>query len=162
MWQALSPVQRRLRSLSMTGQAARLSALLLRLALGASFLSAVADRFGLWGPPGSSRVAWGDFSRFALYTGQLLWFLPQGAVLLFAWLATIAEIVLGLALVLGLFPRVTALLSGVLLFTFAFFMTVALGVKAPLDYSVFTACAAAFVLATGDIIRRQDTHSPLP
>ena len=26
----------------------------LRLGLGAAFLSAVADRFGLWGPPGSS------------------------------------------------------------------------------------------------------------
>ena len=31
-----------------------------RLALGGTFLAAVADRFGLWGPPGTHNVAWGD------------------------------------------------------------------------------------------------------
>src|ERR1700739_838222 len=30
-----------------------------RFALGASFLSAVADRFGLWGPYGAKNVSWG-------------------------------------------------------------------------------------------------------
>jgi len=35
-----------------------------RLALGFSFLSAVADRFGLWGAYGAPHVAWGDFGRF--------------------------------------------------------------------------------------------------
>ena len=48
---------------------------LLRLALAVSFLSAVADRFGLWGQFGSG-AAWGDFERFTAYTAQLLWFLP--------------------------------------------------------------------------------------
>src|SRR5689334_17930898 len=47
---------------------------LLRVALAFSFLSAVADRFGLWGQFGSG-VAWGDFERFTAYTAQLLWFL---------------------------------------------------------------------------------------
>src|SRR5262245_16437570 len=30
----------------------------MRLALGSTFLAVVTDRFGLWGPPGTSNVAW--------------------------------------------------------------------------------------------------------
>jgi hypothetical protein len=40
--------------------------LLARFALGASFLSAVADRCGLWGPYGAKNVAWGDFAHCRL------------------------------------------------------------------------------------------------
>jgi UPF0716 family protein affecting phage T7 exclusion len=40
-----------------------------------------------------------------------------------------------------------ALLSGMLLLAFALAMTVALGVKMPLDLSVFSASAGAFLLA---------------
>ncbi len=40
------------------------SSLFLRLALGVSFLAAVADRFGLWGSFGQPNVAWGDFLHF--------------------------------------------------------------------------------------------------
>jgi len=40
-----------------------------RFALGASFLSAVADRFGLWGPYGAKNVSWGNFAHFVEYTG---------------------------------------------------------------------------------------------
>ena len=53
---------------------------LLRVALAFSFLSAVADRFGLWGPFGVAGVAWGDFERFTAYTARLLWFLPPSLV----------------------------------------------------------------------------------
>jgi hypothetical protein len=42
-----------------------------RFALGASFLSAVADRFGLWGPYGAKNVSWGDFAHFVEYTGAV-------------------------------------------------------------------------------------------
>ncbi|MGH9762325.1 MAG: hypothetical protein ACREDR_24355 [Blastocatellia bacterium] len=42
-----------------------------RFALGASFLSAVADRFGLWGPYGAKNVSWGNFAHFAEYTGAV-------------------------------------------------------------------------------------------
>jgi hypothetical protein len=44
------------------------STVFLRIALGISFLSAVADRFGLWGAYGQPNVAWGEFSRFVAYT----------------------------------------------------------------------------------------------
>ena len=43
---------------------------LLRVALAFSFLSAVADRFGLWGPFGVAGVGWGDFERFTAYTAN--------------------------------------------------------------------------------------------
>jgi len=61
-----------------------------------------------------------------------------------AWAATFAEVLLGLALVSGFFARVAALLSGLMLLLFALTMTFALGVKAPLDFSVFSASAGAF------------------
>src|SRR5215813_7743077 len=48
-----------------------------RLALGFSFLSAVADRFGLWGALGAPHIAWGDFAHFITYTATLNWFLPR-------------------------------------------------------------------------------------
>jgi uncharacterized membrane protein YphA (DoxX/SURF4 family) len=117
-----------------------------RLAVGASFLSAVADRFGLWGAYGQPHVGWGNFSRFTAYTGTLLWFLPPLLYPLLAWTATAAEIVLGLALIIGLFTRVVAFLSGILLLVFALAMTFSLGIKAPLDFSVFSAAACAFLL----------------
>jgi hypothetical protein len=40
------------------------ASLLLRIGLGVGFLSAVADRLGLWGPFGQPNVEWGNFSRF--------------------------------------------------------------------------------------------------
>jgi uncharacterized membrane protein YphA (DoxX/SURF4 family) len=65
-----------------------------------------------------------------------------------AIVATAAETLFGLLLVLGWKTRITALLSGVLLLTFALTMTIALGVKAPLNSSVFSAAGGALLLAT--------------
>lgn len=126
---------------------ARFASLFLRLALGASFLSAVADRFGLWGSYGRPHVAWGNFDRFVQYTGQLAWFLPHAFIKPLAWTATALEAVLGLLLIVGFYPRIVAMAAGLLLLAFAMTMTVALGVKAPLDLSVFSASAGAFLLA---------------
>ena len=58
-----------------------------------------------------------------------------------------AETLFGILLVLGWQTRTTAFLSGVLLLLFAVTMTVALGIKAPLDASVFSAAGGAFLLA---------------
>lgn len=124
------------------------SALFLRFALGISFLSAVADRFGLWGAFGKPHVAWGTFARFVAYTGQLNWFLPKAIIPTVAVISTCLEIALGILVVLGWQTRVVALTSGVLLLLFAVTMAGALGIKAPLDFSVFTASGAAFLLAS--------------
>lgn len=118
----------------------------LRIALATAFLSAVADRFGVWGPPGGENVAWGAWTPFVDYTEVLLPFLPKGLVSLSAILATAAEVVLGLWLLTPWQSRLAAFASAALLLVFALSMVLALGVKAPLNYSVFTAAAAAFLL----------------
>lgn len=119
----------------------------LRLALGVSFLTAVGDRFGVLGPPGTPNVAWGNFENFLAYAAILNPYLPASWMPVVGWTATIAEVVLGLALIVGFRTRMAASLSGVLLLLFAFGMTVGLGIGAPLSYSVFTASAGAFLLA---------------
>src|SRR5215469_16624573 len=123
------------------------SSVFLRFALGLSFLSAVADRFGFWGSFGEHHVAWGTFARFVAYTGQLNWFLPKGTITTLAIVATCAETILAVLLLLGWQTRTAALLSGVLLLLFAVTMAAALGIKAPLDFSVFSASGGAFLLA---------------
>jgi uncharacterized membrane protein YphA (DoxX/SURF4 family) len=62
--------------------------------------------------------------------------------------ATCAETLLGILLILGWQTRIAALASGVLLLLFAVGMTGAVGIKAPLDYSVFSAMGGAFLLAS--------------
>lgn len=119
-----------------------------RVALAAAFLSAVADRFGLWGPAGTPGVAWGNFDSYLAYTDQLLWYLPPGLVTAAGWMATMLEVVLAVGLLVGVCLRAFALASGVLLTTFAVAMTIALGPEPPLSYSVWTAAAGAFLLAT--------------
>lgn len=125
-----------------------LAALFLRLALAAGFLSAVADRFGLWGPAGTPGVAWGGFDPFLAYTGKLLWYLPAGLVPAAGWAATVLEVTLAAGLLAGARLRAVALASGVLLLVFAVTMTFALGPEPPQSYSVWSAAAGAFLLAS--------------
>lgn len=118
-----------------------------RFAIALGFLSAVADRLGLWTPLlGSENVVWGNMDSFTAYTGVLLPWVPQFLIPLFAWAVTIAETVLGILLLIGFQKRLVSLLSGILLLTFAFAMVFSLNVKAPFDYSVFAAAACAFLL----------------
>ncbi len=120
----------------------------LRLTLAAGFLSAVADRFGLWGTPGAPHVSWGDWAHFVGYTALLNAYLPAVLAPLVGAVATALEVALALGLILGIWPRAVAFASAALLLVFALSMTLALGPKAPLDYSVFTGAAAAFLLGT--------------
>ena len=126
---------------------ASFSSVFLRYALGLGFLSAVADRFGLWGPFGQPNVAWGNFSRFLEYTHALNWYVPAGMIPALGIIATGAELLFGLLLLIGWYTRVTALLSGLLLLVFGVSMALGLGVQAPLNYSVFTGAGAAFLYA---------------
>lgn len=118
-----------------------------RLALAFSFLSAVADRLGWWTPLlGSENVVWGNMTNFIAYTGVLIPWIPKLLLPFVAWTATLAEILLGVLLLIGFQQRIVALLSGVLLLTFAFSMLFFVSIKAPFDYSVFTAAACALLL----------------
>ena len=120
--------------------------LLLRLALGVTLLSAVADRFGIWGPPGAAAVSWGDWTHFVAYTAKVNSFLPSALEPALAIIATAAEALLGIALILGIFRRPVAFASAALFLLFAGAMTLSLGVKAPLSFSVFVDFAAALIL----------------
>ncbi len=125
----------------------------LRLALGLTFLYSVADRFGWLGPPGAANVSWGTFARFTAYVGILNWYLPHAIISNLAWIETALELILGLALVAGLWLRLTATVSALLLLSFGVTMSLAGGIGAPFQYSVFTASAAALLLATGGSLR---------
>lgn len=130
--------------------------LFVRLALAAGFLSAVADRFGLWGPPGAPNVVWGAWQPFIDYVALLNAFAPAAWHPALGWIATLAEIAIALGLLIGWRLRWFAMASGILLLIFALAMAIALGPKPPLDYSVLAAAAASFLLAC----RRDETRHP--
>src|SRR5882762_7059142 len=127
-----------------------LSSLLLRAALAASFISAVADRFGLWGTYGHAHVSWGDFARFVDYTHTLTSVFPISLSVFFAWTATAAETILAVLLLVGWRVRAVSIMSGLLLLAFTVAITFSLGIKAALDYSVPSAAAASLLLSSRD------------
>jgi thiosulfate dehydrogenase (quinone) large subunit len=127
---------------------ARFATIFLRLALAAGFLAAVTDRFGLWGPPDTTNVAWGDFRHFLTYAAILNPELPASWIPAVGVGVTIAESILTIALLIGFRTRTFALLSGLMLLAFAVGMTVGTGIKSALNASVFSASAGAFLLAT--------------
>ena len=114
-----------------------------RIALGVAFLSGIMSRFGLWG----AGVGYGSFDNFVTYTGQVNAFMPAWSIVPLAWAATAAELALGLLLVVGAWPRAVALGSAILLVMFGTAMAISLGIKEPLDYSVFSAAGCALLLS---------------
>ena len=127
--------------------AARWTELALRLSLANAFLSAVGDRLGAWGPHGSPPASWGDWHHFRIYADRLNWYMPTAVRPAAAVLATAGEVLFAIALLTGYRLREAAIGSGVLLTIFGISMALGLGIKSPLDYSAFTAAAAAFSLA---------------
>jgi uncharacterized membrane protein YphA (DoxX/SURF4 family) len=122
---------------------ARLVELYARLALGTAFLSAVASRFGVW----DGTLDLKHFSGFLEYTAEVNALMPPVTVSFLTWAATVAETSLGILLIAGVWPRWVALASTILLAMFATAMAMSLGLKSPMDYSVFSASAAAGLLA---------------
>lgn len=122
----------------------RFAILYARFALAAAFLSAMAGRFGLW----DRRPH--PFAQFIKYTGEVLSFLPPPTYPFFAVAATIAETTLAIALLAGFRLRWTGIASAVLLAMFGTSMGISFGPESPLDYSVFSASAAALLLSLTD------------
>ncbi|MBT8293332.1 MAG: DoxX family protein [Eudoraea sp.] len=118
--------------------------LFLRLAIGAGFLSAVADRFGLW-PAEIS--AWGNWENFLAYTAVINPFIPKMLIPTFGIIATSAELLFGLCLIIGFKTELIAKLSGALMLIFTLAITFSTGIKGALDYSVLAASAGAFALS---------------
>lgn len=127
---------------------AQISRIFVRFALGSAFLSAIADRFGVYGPPGSKYVGFGDWSHFVKFVAVLNWFLPKGFIPTVAVLETVIELALGVALLLGIYQRQVALSSAALLMSLALTMSIALRINVALSYSVFSAAGAALLLGT--------------
>jgi len=124
----------------------RFAPLYARLALGSAFLSAVAARFGLWRDRGPH-----PFAEFIRYTAEVNSFLPPSFAPFLAIAATIAETTLGIALIAGIKPRWTGIAAAVLLALFGVAMSISGGIKSALDASVFSASAAALLLARADV-----------
>ncbi len=119
--------------------------LFLRLAIGIGFLSAVTDRFGLW-PEQLS--AWGNWDNFLDYTKLINPLVPETLISTLAVVATAAELLFGICLIIGLKTELIAKLSGYLLLIFALAITFSTGIKGAFDYSVFAASAGSFALGT--------------
>lgn len=119
-----------------------ISTLLLRLALAAGFLSAVASRLSLWSKKSSG------WSSFLDYTAQVNSFLPKSFIPAIAVIGTVLELGLGILLLIGFKTNYAAFGAALLTLLFAVAMTYSFGIKEPLDYSVFAFSAGAFLLAT--------------
>jgi putative oxidoreductase len=122
--------------------------LYLRFALGLGFINAVLDRIGWLGSPGENNVAWGNWNNFLDYTHVLLPFLSKPISDVMGWVATIAEIVLGVLLLIGFQTRLMAIGSFILTLLFALAMAISLGIRAPLNYFVFAVSAGSLLLAS--------------
>ena len=122
--------------------------LFVRLAVATAFLSAVADRLGLWGPPGSQYASWGDWENFLIYSNKLNFYVPEYIGEIMAILATVLEVILAILLIVGYKIKASAIASGGLLVIFALTMTVAFGIKSTFTYSVWIGASACFLLAT--------------
>ena len=119
--------------------------LFLRLVISASFLSAVADRFGFWQQKVS---AWGNWHSFLDYTQLINPLIPKSLIPLLGLTATMAEIVFASCLLIGFKTELFAKLSGYLLLIFGLTMCFSTGIKGVFDYSVLSAAAAAFALSS--------------
>jgi thiosulfate dehydrogenase (quinone) large subunit len=126
------------------GMNSKIVKVFLRFAIASAFLSAVADRFGLWKKEVS---VWGNWQSFVDYTALITPWVPINYTSALAVAATVAEVLLALGLMIGYRTKWVAIASGILLLMFAFAMSFSVGVKAAFDYSVFTASAAAFALS---------------
>jgi uncharacterized membrane protein YphA (DoxX/SURF4 family) len=121
--------------------------LLLRVALGIGFLTTVSDRLGFL-PSGTRNIEWGEWDNFIDYTATLMPFLDRPAVNVMGALATFSEAAIGMLLIIGFKTRYAAIASGSLTFVFALAMTVFLGIKAPINFAVFSTCTGSLLLST--------------
>ncbi|KIO77009.1 hypothetical protein TH53_11605 [Pedobacter lusitanus] len=132
--------------------------LFLRLALGISYILPVLDRLGILGPAGTPNIAWGNWSNFVGYTNILLPFLNKSAAGFMGLIATLAEVVFAILLITGYKTRLAAQGSFLLTITFGLCMAIFTGIKAPFNYSVFTAGGASLLLACVPVYKWSIDH----
>src|SRR5690606_25670698 len=97
----------------------RIIKLFLRISIASAFLSAVADRFGMW----SEEVSvWGDWVNFLKYTQFINPWFPTSIISTIGSIVTAVEIILAVFLIVGFKTELAAKLSGYLLLIFALSM----------------------------------------
>lgn len=121
--------------------------LFLRLALGIGFILPVMDRLGMLGLPGEPNVGWGNWSNFTDYTHSLMPYLNLSLAGIMGAIATIAEVIFGILLIIGYKTKQTAVGSFALTLIFAVSMLLFAGYRAPFNYSVFSVSAASLLLS---------------
>ncbi|MEZ2334681.1 DoxX family membrane protein [Mucilaginibacter sp. RCC_168] len=121
--------------------------LLLRLALGITFLTPVSDRLGILGPKGTGNIEWGNWHNFIDYTAKLMPIFERPVVNIMGGIATVSELIIGILLIIGYRTRNAAAGACLLTLTFIVFMVLSIGIQKPINYGVFTATAAGSLLA---------------
>jgi uncharacterized membrane protein YphA (DoxX/SURF4 family) len=127
--------------------ASGIAQLILRLALGVGFILPVMDRLGLLGAPGTPGVGWGDWKHFIDYTNTLIPFASRPVADVMGLIATIAEGVFGIFLIVGLKIKQIALGAAILTLSFGLCMAIFVGIGAPFNYPVFVFTGGALVLS---------------
>jgi uncharacterized membrane protein YphA (DoxX/SURF4 family) len=118
-----------------------------RLSLAIGFLLAVFDRTGLLGAPGTNNVSWGNWDNFVAYTNMLMPFAGKGFANVMGGIATVAEVVFALQLIVGYKTKAAAWGSFALTLAFGLSMFIFTGYKGPFTYSVFMDSAGALLVA---------------
>ncbi|WP_165836385.1 DoxX family protein [Taibaiella soli] len=121
--------------------------LLLRWALGITFLTPVFDRLGILGAPGTGNIEWGNWENFINYTSTLMPIFSRSVTNIMGGIATVSELLIGICLIVGFKTRYAALGASLITLTFIVFMTLSVGIQKPINYGVFTASAAGFLLS---------------
>jgi hypothetical protein len=137
-------------ALVLTREHFRLIPALLRIFIGIAFVSAIGDRLGLFGGPGTPAVSWGNFQNFVSYTAQVNSFLSGRIIPALAVVESFIEGGLGIAMLLGLEVPSVSIASAALLSMFGVAMTVSLGVSSQFRFAVFVLAAGAFEIANVD------------
>ncbi|ASK29330.1 DoxX family protein [Chryseobacterium sp. T16E-39] len=125
----------------------RIPQLLLRCALGITFLTPVSDRLGLLGAPGTGNIEWGNWENFINYTTTLMPFFDRPMVNVMGTVATLSELLIGILLIIGFKTKYAALGASLLTFTFILFMIFSVGIQKPINFGVFTATTASLLLS---------------
>ncbi|MTH17627.1 DoxX family protein [Flavobacterium sp. LC2016-01] len=121
--------------------------LLLRLALGITFLTPVSDRLGILGAPGTGNIEWGNWQNFIDYTATIMPIFERPMVNFMGGAATVAELFIGIFLIIGFKTKWAARGASLITLTFIIFMTLSVGIQKPINYGVFTASAAGLLLS---------------
>jgi putative oxidoreductase len=125
----------------------RVPQLLLRGALGITFLTPVLDRLGILGPIGTGNIEWGNWDNFINYTSTLMPYLSRPMVDVMGGIATFSEFTIAVLLIIGFKTKYAAIGSSLLTLTFILFMATSVGIQKPINFGVFTASAASLLLS---------------